>query len=158
MVSGKGDGVRGAVEVAAAGCLEVVPDISWDVVGGFLGAENSWEVEAWEFGRAGRAEVTGDGGFGGISSARTNTGESYPQLLRIHVGMNECRELARVPGTKSGSSVELKRWVKLQRQEVEESESIWRVEGGNLGVVEVGAVEEKGAMDDDTDGEDDGWW
>lgn len=92
-------GIEGVGEEAGGG-LEAVAAVRWVGPGIVVGAENSGEVEAWEFGRIGRAEVTGDGGFGGISSARTNAGESYPQLLRIDVGMSECRELARVPGAK----------------------------------------------------------
>jgi hypothetical protein len=46
-------------------------------------AESSGEVEAWEFGRAGWTEVTGDGGIWGVSSARTNAGEGYPPRRRV---------------------------------------------------------------------------
>lgn len=58
-----------------AGCPSELEATGWVVVG----AESSGEGEFWEFGMAGRAEVTGDGGFGGISSARTNASEGHPQ-------------------------------------------------------------------------------
>jgi hypothetical protein len=64
-----------AVCVGAAGC----PEELLEGLGFGGGAENAGEREVWEVGMAGSAAVTGDGGFGGISSARTNAGAGYPQ-------------------------------------------------------------------------------
>jgi hypothetical protein len=74
-VSGTAEGAVVALEAAAgAGWSEVEEEagccvcvycvVDW--------AENCGEEEAGGFGMAGWAEVTGDGGMGGVSSARTN--------------------------------------------------------------------------------------
>lgn len=50
------------------------------------GAEMTGEEEAGDVGVDGWSEAAGEGGFGAISSARTNAGSGYPQMTRVWVG------------------------------------------------------------------------